>query len=226
MATITAPTPANFPGVTLRNIDWTTYCKLRDDPANDSYRMTYLDGDLTILSPQIRHDNRSRWLYEIVTTVARACLIRFKPIGATTLRRPDPVLLGGAGKEPDDGFYLGDAVARVPSDDELDLAIDPPPSLAIEVDNTATSESALPSYARIGVPEVWIYKVREHAVWFGGLVGGRYETIDRSLGLPRLTTALVLEALDARLGGLDDFDWQDWLEGWARALPKPPAPTP
>ncbi len=210
-----------FESMTLHNVEWAVYKGLRGDPANDGLRMEYLDGDLTIMSPQLRHDNNSRRLLYVVTAVARAWRVRLLPIGATTLNREGEAEIRGVGKEPDEGFYLGDDEARVRDNETLDLAVDPPPSLAIEVDNTATSESALPAYARIGVPEVWIYKVREHAVWFGGLVDGKYATIDRSLGLPRLTPALVLQALDARLGGLDELDWLDWLDAWARGLPEP-----
>ena len=51
MATTTS-TPPDFDGLTLHQVEWETYCKLRDDPSNDHLRMTYLDGSLTILSPQ------------------------------------------------------------------------------------------------------------------------------------------------------------------------------
>ena len=40
---------------------------------------------------------------------------------------------------------------------ELDLAVDPPPDLAIEVDISRSSLNKLSIYADIGVPEVWLY---------------------------------------------------------------------
>ena len=53
-------------------------------------------------------------------------------------------------------------------------------------------------------------------------MGDHYEPIDRSLNLPGLTPALVLQALEEarRLG---ELDWKDWLLAWARELPEPPA---
>jgi hypothetical protein len=102
---------------------------------------------------------------------------------------------------------------------DLDLTIDPPPNLAIEVDNSADSALALPAYARVGVPEVWIHDPRNATIGFGCLVGDAYETIHQSVGLPRLSPALVLEALGAREGFGDDGAWLDWLEAWARELP-------
>lgn len=113
-------------------------------------------------------------------------------------------------------------MARIAKIDDIDLTIHPPPGLVIEVDNTGDAKSALPTYARIGVPEVWIYKVREKSLWFGRLAGKAYEKIERSIHLPRLTPMLVLEALDARAGKMGNLEWLDWLDTWAQALPATP----
>jgi Uma2 family endonuclease len=220
MATATTTRSTDIPGETLHNVDWDTYCKLRDDPANDHLRMNYLDGDLTIMSPHIAHDFNSRLILMVVMAVARAWRVRFMAVGTTTLRKKGRAPLRGAGKEPDEGFFLGDDVARMRGKTVLDLSIDPPPTLAIEVDNTVNSEAALPTYARIGVPEVWRFDVIEQTLWFGKLDGDHYVEIARSLSFPRLTRALVVQALEARMRELDDIDWLDWLDRWARALPE------
>jgi Uma2 family endonuclease len=220
MATATSTRPTVSVGPTLHNVDWSTYCKFRDDPANDHLRMTYLDGNLTIMSPHLIHDYESRRILFIVSAVARAWRIRSMVVGTTTLRKEGRTELQGAGKEPDEGFYLGDDVARIRGKTMLDLSIDPPPNLALEVDNTVDSEPALPTYARIGVPEVWRFDAVDRTLWFGRLIGDHYEEVTRSVSLPRLTPPLVLEALDARRQAEDDNDWLDWLEPWARALPE------
>jgi Uma2 family endonuclease len=220
MATATTARSTAPAGETLRNVEWATYCKFRDDPANDHLRMTYLDGVLTIVSPHLVHDYDSRRIMVVVLAVARAYRIRCMVVGTTTLRREGRGPLQGAGKEPDEGFFLGDDVARVRGKTVLDLAIDPPPTLALEVDNTVSSEPALATYARIGVPEVWRFDVTEGTLWFGRLIGDHYEEVDRSLSLPRLTPALVLEALEARMREPDDTAWLDWLDGWVRTLPE------
>jgi len=208
--------------LTLRNVEWETYEDLCTDPDNDDLRMMYLDGELTIMSPLLRHDNRSRKLLYLVTATARAWRIEFMMIGTTTLRREGRARMRGAGKEADEGFYLGGDVARIGDKEDLDLAVDPPPNLAIEVVNRVKAAVAFPAYARIGVPEIWVHRVRENSVWFGRLAGEGYEGVDRSLGLPRLTPSLVLQALDAA-GGMTQLDWLDWLDAWARELPEPPA---
>jgi hypothetical protein len=63
------------------------------------------------------------------------------------------------------------------------------------VDNRGSSRGRLPVYAALGVPEVWRYRVRRGELRFVRLVDGAYEPLDRSLALPMLTPALVLEAL-------------------------------
>jgi Uma2 family endonuclease len=221
MATATATTPGSPApaGETLHNVDWATYCRLRDDPANDHLRMTFFDGDLTIVSPQPVHELDVWGIRTVIEAVARACRIRYRCVGTTTLRKDGRPPIQGGGKEPDAGFYLGGDVARIRGKTVLDLAIDPPPNLVLEVDNTRSSEAALPTYARIGVPEVWRFDAVDRTLWFGRLVGDYYEEVGRSLSLPRLTPTLVLEALAARPQQPDDIDWFGWLDRWARTLP-------
>ncbi len=210
-------------GLTLRNVEWEVYEQLRDDPANDHLRMTYLDGNLTIMSPQFVHEVDSRRIFVVILTAARSWRIPYLAVGTTTLRRKGRVKLTGAAKEPDEGFYLGEDAGLIRGKKTLDLTVDPPPTLAIEVDNKADSETALPTYARIRVPEVWRFNARDRTLWFGRLAGEGYEEITRSLGLPRLTPTLVMEALEAALAVChDELDWLDWLDAWARALPEPP----
>jgi Uma2 family endonuclease len=185
-------------------------------------RMTYLDGNLTILLPGYRNDIGLRQLYMLLTTVFVAWRINFMMIGGTTLRRPGLTPMQGAGKEPDDGFYLGKVEAKMRNKQELDLTIDPPPSLVIDVHDRADSEFALPTYARLGVPEVWLYNVSERTLWFGRLARKRYQKIERSLGVPRLTPTLVLDALDEHSKSMGSLKWHKWLDAWAKTLPEPP----
>jgi len=222
MATVTAPPPrtTEVDQIVLPEVSWETYCQLRDAEGNDSIRMIYLDGILTLMSPALRHDQGSRFLFLVITTVAEASEIEFEPTGTTTVRLAGEVPHAGVGKEPDEGFYLGAAAVRVRGNDAIDLRVDPPPSLAIEVDHTGDSSQALATYARLGVPEVWIFRPGDPSLWFGRLVGPRYEAIDRSVALPRLTPGLVLVALAARTqGGMGTLAWMTWLRAWAAALP-------
>ncbi len=59
-----------------------------------------------------------------------------------------------AGIEPDDCFYIQNA-QRMVGKKRLDLAIDPPPDLAIEID--VTSKTQISAYLALQVPELWCY---------------------------------------------------------------------
>jgi len=218
MATATRGTPANDRAV-LRGVDWDTYLALRDHPRNGHLRMSYLDGTLTLMSPLYIHDKYGWRLGQLIGMVATALNIPCQGTGTSTLRRQGPGSRKGSGKEPDNGFYFGENDLRMRTKDDINLEVDPPPDLAIEVDHKADSSKALKLYARLGVPEVWRFRTRSRALWFGRLAGETYEPIGRSLNLPRLTPALVLHALD-RADLLGESEWRGWLLDWARALPE------
>jgi Uma2 family endonuclease len=229
MATATTANPESPPAIaprnaiTLHNVDWETYCKLRDDPAHDRIRMAYLDGTLNLRSPELIHDEGAESLGLLIRGVTSGLGLTVKGIRTTTLRRGTG-RLKGSGKEPDNAFYIGrnEWLMRNKKKGKLDLAIDPPPDIAIEVDNTQDSEAALPIYARLGVPEVWRYDVTEHSLWIGRLEETAYVETDRGVALPRLTPPLVLQALDVLgEGEMDENAWFEWLKGWARNLPDP-----
>ena len=223
MATdIRPPHAAEAEGTVLRGIAWTTYLRLRDNPHNYRTRMSYLDGTLILMSPQYLHDHSSRRLALVVDMVTMALLIPCQGTATTTLRRQGVAPRKGTGKEPDYGFYFRENEPRMRNKEQIDLDVDPPPDLAIEVDHKADSSRALKLYARLGVPEVWRYKPKAKTLWFGRLAGGAYESIGRSLNLPRLTPTLVLQALE-EAGRVGETDWKIWLRDWARDLPEAPA---
>jgi Putative restriction endonuclease len=64
----------------------------------------------------------------------------------------------------------------------LDLTIDPPPDLAIEID--LTSPNQLSAYEALGVPEIWRYQQNKLAIFI--LVDGHYLESDTSSLFPTL----------------------------------------
>jgi len=222
MATVSKTVADAPPATVLRGVAWEVYLKLRDNERNNHVRMSYLDGTLILMSPEYIHDNDGWSLAMVVANVTDALDIPIQGTATTTLRRKRPGPRKGTGKEPDYGFYIGPNERLRRGRKELNLEVDPPPDLAIEVDTKADSKKALKLYARLGVPEVWRYTVKTGALWFGRLAGGAYEPIDRSMALPMLTPALVLHALE-QVDRLGETSWKHWLREWARNLPEPPA---
>jgi Uma2 family endonuclease len=208
------------PGFVLEGIPWVVYRTLRSLPSSRNVRMTYLDGTLYLMSPEYIHEKGASNLSLLVLEVAQALSLDFEPTRTTTLRRKGKGSRRGVGKEPDEGFYVGIHAEMMRGRDAIRLSVDPPPDLAIEVDNKADSTSALTVYARLRVPEVWRYRPRERTLWFGMFNGKEYEPIGRSLALPMLTPELVLQALDNRTTGKLSLNaWRTWLADWARTLP-------
>jgi Uma2 family endonuclease len=74
-------------------------------------------------------------------------------------------------------------------EDEVDLSIDPPPDLVIEVELTSSAIKKLKLFAAMGVPEVWRHDGTK--LWMGRLVAGEYQQIESSLDLPGLSAATI-----------------------------------
>ena len=182
----------------LRGIAYDDYVRIRDVPANDHLRMTYYDGTLEIMSPEHIHEVPSRRIGLVIYEVAIGLGISCTGTGSTTFRLRGEEVKKGKGKEPDESFYFVNEariLGRTESPIDLDAG-DPPPDLWIEIDNRLELPQAkLPVYAALGVPEVWRYRSRRRTLWFGRRIEDGYEAIERSLSLPMLTPALVLDAL-------------------------------
>jgi Uma2 family endonuclease len=210
--------------IILRGVPWAAYKALRDAPENNHIRMTYLDGTLELMSPEYVHDRGAELLTMLVRGVARAFDIDCLCPRTTTLRRRRRKSLAGHAREPDTSFYFGALAEQTAVRRTIDVKVDPPPDLAIEVDNTADSQWKLRVYARLRVPEVWRYDVDAGTLWFGRLgARGKYEPIEQSAALPMLSRTWVLDVL-GRGENLTDTRFETLLEGWIRTELKPRLP--
>jgi Uma2 family endonuclease len=207
----------------LYRVPFKHYVRIVQVPENRHLRMAYHDGTLEIVSPKLRkHEVPSDRLRIIITTVAARLGLAYDGTGSYTYRRSGDGPYRGNGKEPDQSFYFANA-GRVPRNRDPDLdAGDPPPDLWIEVDNRASSAGRLPIYASLGVPEVWRYRAAKKSLHFLQLVDGTYHASERSVAIPAMTPALVLEAL-ALGGDALESEWASLLVGWVdRTFPRLP----
>jgi len=213
------------PRIVLEGIPWDLYVSLRDLDNNQHLRMAYHDGTLEIMAPEYIHETDARRLGTFVIVLAEVLDIDCTGARSTTLRLGGEEPGKGSAKEPDESFYIA-SEPLVRTNRKIDLTVDPPPDLAIEVDNTRDSAGKLPIYAALGVPEVWRYDVNTEVLWFGRLRNdGTYAPIERSACLPMLTPALVLDGL--RLGaGMSESRWMGRLRDWVRDELAPPAGPP
>ena len=201
------------PVMRLGSVSYDTYVRLRQARCNRGLRMAYHDGVLEFMSPEYRHDRGSRRLYDVVAAYCLAFDVPCEAAGSTTFSKGAPGEPKGKGKEADESFYIGaEAVAAVLGKDALDLDVDPPPSLWVEVDNWGSSKAKLPLYAGLGVPEVWRYRARKQALWIGRLAGDGYEEVAASVVLPGLTPAMVCDVV-LEGASMDLTSWRRFLEG-------------
>lgn len=202
--------------VVLHGVRYREYLALRAEPANGHLRMTYHNGTLEIMSPEATHERPSRRVGIVMSVLCEELDIEFEGLGSTTFRRGEKKLKKGHGKEPDECFYFANA-AKIMGKGKIDLDIDPPPDLWVEVDHRSSSQGRLPVYAALGVPEVWRLWASSEHLWFGRLAkdGKSYEQVEQSVALPMLTPASVLEALALGHGVLEKT-WTKRLRAWVR----------
>jgi len=205
--------------LTILGLPWSSYIAINDAVGDQpKLRLLYLDGGLTLLSPARRHSWSEDVLDKIVLAVAVACQIEMDVVGNATIRKEDRE----AGLEGDKVYYLGANATLMAGPLEIDLAIHPPPDLAIEVENTHKATGALRIYARLGVPEVWRHDVRRGTLGFFALQpDGTYTPIPRSLGFPCLTPTDLLFQVDQAAAIGSHIRWFAQLNDWARDVIRP-----
>jgi len=204
--------------VEIDAVGWIGYKKyLRARGERSRPKMIYLDGDLILVSPAEPHESLNYRIGAFVLEVFSSLRIRFRPLGQTTLRRRSK----RGGVEGDQAYYLA-SEKLVRGKPRVDLRIDPPPDLAIEVVHTHKAEASLKVYGGLGVPEVWVCDENQVAI----LVrqeNGDYQETEHSLSLPFLTAAEIF----AQIQKSDNMDMLDWLDGvrrWVREVLVPRVP--
>jgi Uma2 family endonuclease len=135
--------------------------------------------------------------------------IEAEDLGSTTFRREDLE----RGFEPDSCFYIQNE-ERVRGKDRIDLAVDPPPDLVIEIDITSPSFSKLPIYAQIGVPEVWRYDGERLKILV--LEGSDYVETAESAVFPPVTSNVLTDFVE-KSKTTRRMVWLEAVRGWARS---------
>ena len=168
----------------LDNVDWRTYTRfLYLFAERPGYRLTYDRGRLEIMSPLAEHEINTDFLGCLARALSDELGLPIKGGGSTTLRRRRRQ----RGLEPDRCYWIANEPA-VRGKQTLDLRIDPPPDLAIEVDVTSSSLDRMAIYAALAVPEVW--RVDNRTLTFHVLdTKQKYVAVSQSRAFPFVTAA-------------------------------------
>jgi Uma2 family endonuclease len=144
----------------------------------------YDRGSLFLMTKSRQHEIISRLFFPLIAVLVEARGGDFISIGEATLNSK----LASRGIEADDCFYFNH-LAQQSEDRTFDLAVDPPPELAIEVDFWNSSVDKDGIYASLRVPEIWRYA--EGEVSFYRLSDGGYEEIAKSDQFPALSSNVL-----------------------------------
>jgi Uma2 family endonuclease len=196
--------------IVIEEIGWDAYETIRQETEGRGVRISYDGGRMVLMSPLPKHEWAKRRIGRLLEMATLEWGIPISSLGSTTWKRRD--LLKGL--EADECYYIQHE-AQIRSRDDLDLANDPPPDIAVEIDITSVSINRQKIYASLGINELWRHDGR-HLQFLKLGLDGNYHPIDRSDALPRLSPADI-ERFLAMFGTLDENSvlrkFQDWLRG-------------
>lgn len=175
----------------VENVRWETYVALSKDRRGSVPRMTYDRGAMELMSPRKEHEKIKTLLGRMVAAYAEVREIDIESVASTTFQRQDL----DRGFEADEAFYIEHA-EEVRSKEELDLTIDPPPDLVIEVEITSPAIKKLNVFAAMGVPEVWRHDGEQLRVF--RLLNDDYHEQNMSSALPSFPITLAQALISQR----------------------------
>ena len=133
----------------INEINWSGYeTLLQQLGEKSSFKLTYLDGNLEIMSPSRRHESYKKLLGMLLEAYLFEVGIRFYPLGSTTFRSQAL----SRGIEPDQCYCFN-----------TNKSI---PDLAIEVVITSGGIDSLMIYQGLQVPEVWFWEQEKLSVYY------------------------------------------------------------
>lgn len=138
--------------VLLEDVSWQVFeAILNELGEHRGSRVAYSQGTLLIMTPLPEHERSKVIIGDLVKALLDELDLNWESLGSTTFKREDMT----AGIEPDDCFYIQNHRLMI-GRDRIDLTVDPPPDLAIEID--VTSKTQISAYKALKVPEIWQYE--------------------------------------------------------------------
>lgn len=178
----------------LKNVSWQQLENILDElGAKRAARLSYSNGWLEIMVPLPEHEKDKEFISDLVKILLDELQIDFEPLGSTTFKNERMT----QAVEPDACFYIQNCAAVI-GRNRIDLTVDPPPDLAIEID--ITSRTQFDNYQILGVPELWRYT--ERGLQINLLQQGEYVETNYSPNFPNIPIIkLVNEHIKQCLGG-------------------------
>lgn len=177
--------------IIFKDVSWQEFEAILEELGDRrASRLAYSKGTLEIRMPLPEHEVDKELVSDMVKILLEELEMDCECFGATTFKRQDMA----QGIEPDQCFYIQNHVQMI-GKRRVDLTIDPPPDLAIEVD--VTSRTQLDAYQALGVPELWRYE--EGRLRIDVLVNGEYVESEISPTFPNFPVSVIVQFVEQSL---------------------------
>lgn len=150
-------------------------------------RLKYANGYLTLKMPTFKHGQLDAIVADLIVAIfnqQQRDYVRTTPV---TLQIPEQ-----AGIEPNHCFWVSNWAA-VSGKSRIDLAADPPPDIAVEVDVMNFTNVA--DYIPFGIPEVWLIRGDTLAIF--ALVSDEYAQAESSQFFPEVDVSNLYQQVMA-----------------------------
>ncbi|NJO76467.1 MAG: Uma2 family endonuclease [Leptolyngbyaceae cyanobacterium RM1_406_9] len=165
--------------VLLQDVSWSELEQILEELGEHrAARISYSSGVLEIMTPLPEHEDDKVIISDFVKILLEELGQEFRNLGSTTFKHEQM----DQAVEPDECFYIQHETA-IRGKKRIDLTVDPPPDLAIEIDITARTR--FNNYEKLGVPELWRYNGTVLEIYV--LKQGKYVLSDQSLQFSQFT---------------------------------------
>ena len=170
--------------VLLRDVTWQEFETILDELGEHrAAQVAYDRGILEIMTPLPEHEFNKEIISDLLKALLEELDIEFISLGSTTFKNQQMA----QGIEPDQCFYIQNE-SKIRRKKRLDLAIDPPPDLALEIDITSRTHPNI--YEGLKVPELWRFDKGKLQIYL--LQANKYIVSQSSLNFPDLPLVDVI----------------------------------
>jgi Uma2 family endonuclease len=174
----------------LDYVDWAKYERLLDEvKERPGLRISYDSGRLRVVSPLPEHEEYKGLIHDLAVVLAEELDLKLETRGSATYKRQRD----SKGAEPDESFYVKTAEAII-GKRHIDLTVDPPPDIVVEIDSTNDSLWKFSIYAALGVSEIWRYDGKQAQIY--RLVDEAYVESSSSGSFEMMTPAVLTEFIE------------------------------
>ncbi|NES94949.1 MAG: Uma2 family endonuclease [Desertifilum sp. SIO1I2] len=193
----------------LHNITWEMYEQLLEVFAEyPQLRMTYNRGTLELMTPLAEHESYSWNLSRLIAILSEELGLEIRGLKSTTWRSQ----VQAVGKEADDSFYIQNEPA-IRAKLKINLTVDPPPDLVIEIDTTHFFIDKMSVYEGLNVPEIWQYQKGEITIYIlteAGYVESEMSLAFGSFPVKELVKFMELDSQKGENARMREF--REWVK--------------